>query len=114
MNWETALDLVIARTGHERFRVLCADAWPDHAGYRRLVLHMAGVRVERQDDSTPHARAPEGKALTLLDSPIPLAESLELLRLVKSCPYRSRDAASRLLGTSLRSAWGVGRGSWGE
>jgi len=41
MNWKTALDLVVARTGHERFRVLCADAWPDHAAYRRLVLRMA-------------------------------------------------------------------------
>ena len=74
MSWESALDCVVARTGHERFRQLCSDASPGHAGYRRLMIRMAGGNV-----ADP--------------APIPLAESLGLLRLVNSCPYRSRDAA---------------------
>ena len=41
MNWELALTVVIALTKHERFRVLCSEAWPDHAAYRRLVIRLA-------------------------------------------------------------------------
>lgn len=38
-------------------------------------------------------RLAQGDAPTPGPAPIPLAESLALLRLVNSCPYRSRDAA---------------------
>lgn len=44
MTWERALDLVVARTGHLRYRVLCAEDNPDVAqrdAYRRLVADMA-------------------------------------------------------------------------
>jgi hypothetical protein len=43
--------------------------------------------------------------------PIPLAESLPLLRLVNLCLYRSRDAACGCSGH--RCALRVGRGAWG-
>ena len=42
MSWETALKSVVANTGHERYRVLCSDAWPDHEAYRALMIQMAG------------------------------------------------------------------------
>lgn len=41
MEWTEALDQVVARTRHERYRALCADAHPDHAAYRRLVIELA-------------------------------------------------------------------------
>jgi hypothetical protein len=41
MTWEEALDLIVARTGHHRYRDLCADTWPDHAAYRALVIRLA-------------------------------------------------------------------------
>ena len=41
MNWELALTVVIALTRHERFRVLCSEAWPDHKAYRSLVIRLA-------------------------------------------------------------------------
>jgi hypothetical protein len=75
MTWQKALDLAIARTGHGRLRALCSQAHPDHAAYRLWVLRMAG---ETEPDFPP--------------SPIPLTESLALLRIVNACPYRSRDS----------------------
>jgi hypothetical protein len=41
--WEQALEIVVARTGHERFRTLCTADWPTHLDYRRTVLRMAGM-----------------------------------------------------------------------
>ncbi len=40
MSWTEALDKIVAATGHDRFRELCAEAWPDHTSYRALVLKM--------------------------------------------------------------------------
>ncbi len=70
MTWECALESVLARTGHERFRQLCSESWPDHAGYRQLMVRMAG-------------------GMTVDPALIPLAEALEMLRVVKLCQYRS-------------------------
>ena len=44
MTLPEALNIVIARTGHERFRFLCSEANPDRdtrEGYRALVLRLA-------------------------------------------------------------------------
>ena len=51
---------------------------------------VAGDDVQRR-----HARwrLSQANSPPLASAPIPLAESLELLRLVNLCPYRSRDAA---------------------
>lgn len=48
MTLHQALDIVIARTGHERFRFLCSEANPSRdsrEGYRALVLDMAEGRA---------------------------------------------------------------------
>ena len=48
MTLTQALDIVIDRTGHERFRFLCSEANPDRdtrEGYRALVLDMAEGRA---------------------------------------------------------------------
>ena len=48
MTYLEALDIVVARTRHERFRWLCSDANPDahvREGYRALVLKLAGEPV---------------------------------------------------------------------
>jgi hypothetical protein len=45
MTWQNAMQVVVARTRHERYRWLCSDENPDVAsrdGYRRLVIKMAG------------------------------------------------------------------------
>jgi hypothetical protein len=48
--WPAALDLVVSRTGHERYRVLCAEDYRDHLGrpdpttrdaYRALMVTLA-------------------------------------------------------------------------
>jgi hypothetical protein len=44
MNLEQALDILIARTGHERYRWLCSEDNPDVIGrdaYRALVITQA-------------------------------------------------------------------------
>jgi len=45
MHWREALDLAVARTGHERYRALCDDAHPDHEAWRLTVLALAGEPV---------------------------------------------------------------------
>src|SRR5208283_887509 len=40
MTWESSLETVVARTQHERFRVVCSEAWPDHEAYRALVISL--------------------------------------------------------------------------
>jgi hypothetical protein len=42
MDWRESLEIVVARTGHERYRALCADDHPQHAEYRRLVVRLVG------------------------------------------------------------------------
>lgn len=45
MTWQAALEIVVSRTGVERYRDLCSDDNPDpetRAGYRSLMLTLAG------------------------------------------------------------------------
>jgi hypothetical protein len=42
MNWEQALDRLIAHTGHERYRLLTAAVHPDCELWRQRVLALAG------------------------------------------------------------------------
>ena len=58
MTWNQALDLVVARTGHEPFRRLCAEDNPDaeqRDAYRALMVELA--------TGEPPAPAPEDRAL---------------------------------------------------
>lgn len=58
MDWQRALDEVVARTGHERFRALCADSNPDaaqRAAYRDTVLRMAGGAPAADPEANPTA-----------------------------------------------------------
>ena len=41
MDWREALETVVGRTKHERFRALCAEDHPDHAAHRARVVAMA-------------------------------------------------------------------------
>src|SRR5437879_5762329 len=38
MTWTEAVETVVARTGHERYRELCADDRPDHEAWRAKVI----------------------------------------------------------------------------
>jgi hypothetical protein len=42
MTLDEALHIVVARTGHARYRELCDPARPDSPAWRRIVLAMAG------------------------------------------------------------------------
>lgn len=56
MSWKLALEIVVARTGHNRYRWLCSDANPDEearAAYRRLVAFLA---AEEETDVERAAR----------------------------------------------------------
>jgi hypothetical protein len=48
MDWPEALELVILRTGHERYRDLCADEHPDHEEWRRKIIARATGRPVEQ------------------------------------------------------------------
>ena len=68
MTWEHALEAVVARTRHERYRALCADAHPDRGAWRAEVVRLAAA------------------------GPRPsVAESLARTRGMRSCPFRSTD-----------------------
>lgn len=41
VDWREALESVVARTRHERFRALCADDHPDREAWRQQVISMA-------------------------------------------------------------------------
>jgi hypothetical protein len=41
MNWQEALEIVLERTKHERYRVLCADDHPDHDAWREQMVAKA-------------------------------------------------------------------------
>jgi hypothetical protein len=81
MTWQEGLEITIRKTGSERFRVLCSESWPDYLAYRQLMIKLA-------KDDFGALEYP-----SLRPTLIPLPESLTMLRLVDSCPYRSRDTA---------------------
>jgi hypothetical protein len=41
MSWQEALEIVVGRTRHERYRVLCSDAHPDREHWRARMLALA-------------------------------------------------------------------------
>ena len=51
LDWAEAIEIVVARTRHERLRWLCSDANPDVAqrdGYRRLMIELAEGETDAQ------------------------------------------------------------------
>ena len=47
MTYPEALEIVIARTKHERYRQLCADDHPDHLAWRAHVIAEASGAPKR-------------------------------------------------------------------
>ena len=41
LTWEQALEIVVARTGHEAYRRHCADDHPEHAIWRKRMVEKA-------------------------------------------------------------------------
>jgi hypothetical protein len=75
MTWQDALETVVSRTRHERYRWLCSDESPDarqRESYRALMLTLAGQP------------APDPPAVA------PLASSIRAVRLgFRQCLYSS-------------------------
>ena len=42
MDWTEALEIVVGRTGHDRYRELTADDHPDRDAWRRRLIALAG------------------------------------------------------------------------
>lgn len=72
MDWRAALEMVVARTRHARFRALCDDAWPDPV--QRDAYRAAMVRLAFDAEA---------------DRPT-VAQAWDLTRRMKSCPFYSR------------------------
>ena len=52
MTWTEALEIVVARTKHERYRVLCSDDHRDREIWRaRLISHATGEPIQRPVES---------------------------------------------------------------
>jgi hypothetical protein len=79
MDWPEAIEVVIARTKHERYRELCDDTHPDHPAWRRRIIALATGEPEslplslRQDNSLPT-----------------VSEAWDLTRAMRACPFWSR------------------------
>ena len=91
MTLDEALDIVIARTKHERFRWLCSDDNPDaeqRAGYRRHVLALA-----EQGSPTPVTPPPL----------VPVGIAIEAIRTgFRACLYSSHEGCGC---TGTRCFW---------
>lgn len=85
MTWDQALEIVIARTGHARYRQLCDASHESHVAYRDLMLKLA---------ATPSLVSPA-------PSPIPLEASVRATRLgFARCWFSERDARCGCSGLS--------------
>ncbi len=100
MTWTDAVDIVVARTKHEKYRELCEESRPGHDQWRAVVIAMAVEAPEYPPVTTQIVRG-ESQAL------IPLQESLAILNQIKACPYRSRDSGCGCAG--MRCALGKGK-----
>lgn len=57
--WEAALEIVIQRTGHERWRVLCSEGHDNHVGARKTVMRLSGFEVP-EDAAVKRVCTPRG------------------------------------------------------
>jgi hypothetical protein len=48
MTWIEALDVVVSRTKHERFRELCDESHPDHLLWRDKIVELSGLKPRPQ------------------------------------------------------------------
>jgi hypothetical protein len=59
MTWQESLEIMVSRTGHERYRELCAEEWPDHAAWRDLVIRQAQEPLPPAIDVDAQKKTPE-------------------------------------------------------
>jgi hypothetical protein len=57
VDWIKALEIVVARTHHTRYRDLCAEDHSDHCAWRRLMIRLAGAN---EDPAARRAAKPRG------------------------------------------------------
>lgn len=93
MTWQDALELEVARSGHHRYRELCADGHPDHEAWRARLLARAGGAPVPPPVQPRSAPIPPSPPL------IPVAESIRLTKAMKACPYRNT------VGCGCAGAW---------
>lgn len=79
MDWQQALELIVARAGHARYRDLCDESHPDHTIWRARMIERA-------------TGEPAPPAATIAAPPRPdLAEAVGLVRRMNGCPFRSTE-----------------------
>ena len=87
MTTAEALDLVVARTGHQRYRDLCDPSHPDHdPGYIEYVLALA---EGKSPDESPAPDAPPA-SMSRSDE---IRDHRLLTALAKTCPYRENTSS---------------------
>lgn len=59
MTWESDLEIVVAKTGIERYRVLCSEYWANEA-QRRAYRNLMIVKAQELTDA-PDAPAAQAK-----------------------------------------------------
>lgn len=86
MTLDEALEIVVARTRHERYRWHCSDDNPNARGreaYRRSVLSLAGA-PEPEPPPPPEPVRPHRR--------VPLADSIRAVRFgLRNCLYATRE-----------------------
>jgi hypothetical protein len=110
MNWEQALDIVVSRTEHSRYRQLCEDSHPDHEAYRALVISQAtGEKPKYPGIATMAASAATAAAIavsSVLQGKSPNVDQGEYDRrrsVCTSCPlFSSTDDRCQKCGCFLK------------
>jgi NADH pyrophosphatase NudC (nudix superfamily) len=98
MEWTAALEIVIARTKHEPYRTLCADAHPKHERWRRIVIKKATGQAptpESYPSLFVQAKNLAGAAARFAASGFKLVDDAELARrksICAECPHWRSDS----------------------
>ena len=90
--WAEALDVIVARTGVERYRYLCSEENPDpmtREGYRRLVVDLAvgGLQYPSLATQAGNALAAAGRAIVSGFAHVDEAEQARRLELCRGCEF---------------------------
>lgn len=93
MDYAEAVEIVIARTKHERFRYLCSDDNPNREAWRAHVI----------SEATGEPRQP-----AITSNPTVQRQRL-LATLVKACPYRENTSSCGCGASKCHAAWGSSR-----
>jgi hypothetical protein len=105
MTLDEALDIVVSRTGHQHFRVLCREDNPDtwqRDGYRRKVLQLAEGGLASLIQKAASLTVAMVEATASGFEPVPEAEAERRQGICDACEYHeARDNTCKSCGCYL-------------